>query len=1369
MEKVLVPKFVSIAGSFVDHPDSANDVDVIVRARYDQATGDFSVPAESLMLVVRNAIREAFGVGKLPLHFLYNPTGPHSSFVPVADLVIRFYDDHEKEEVKARRDGDRLRLVFLGTGPAVPIRPDDGDERSNTSTAVMLNDAILLVDAPDGIAEKLADLNGELVGILITHCHRDAVSGLRELAGTNAPVFGPSQCGDVDITELAPTKPFTVGPFRVVPVPVVHADVPTFGYHIYAGDGYPTILVVHDIGELNESVLMNLGDVVVFDGAGWGRKIGNGHLNVLEAIPVLKAHGASVIYLTQVGRTLPEDAEKELPENVAVAHDGMVVDLTPEKASAEMARPEKMADVIMGVVADSGNDREEKAEKQTPAYVWPTKPAVPFYVEHFSPEQMWEAWGKGRTPFYVEPKWNGWRIVIDGTRRRAFTESLKDISHTIPPELFIDGAVLDGELLFERAGKIVPRHELPAALRSVPESWRPVPKVFDVLEYDGKSLADTPYEERRKILAEIVPAEFVSPATVVSSLSELRAAFDEFGFIPGSEGVVAKAAGSKLARGGTDDWSKVKRMLEVTVEVVGVERKENGYAYLCRWKNGPETGKTMVTKYRAEPGDTVTVVAQELVPVGDTLRFQNAVVTAVNERDAMTIDQAKQLLERFVSGRKVFYGGPMPFSGIGSKVYVADTITSLTPDHQLYVEPFLGSGGYFMRRPKVAGITEVVSDIDSRKVLAFKMVRDRPSIIPKLLERASRSPLSDEERLRIRHQVPKTATEALLNALRVRIFTAGGFDGEFRRPQTVSRPAVKNGTYLVASLRLRGVRILGKNAFDVIRQYDSPDTFFYLDPPYPIEHQRYKFSWKLDDFIRLIELLKSVKGKFILSCPTSSIQAVRRAGVTIPKDWKMIRVKVRKLTPEGGAPPRTELLVLNYMPRRGEWLKSVRDRVIQLPHIREFSGDDWKQKYDEWARKVDGLMRQHKKALPRENLEDFDEPTRSEAAKTEWERRWSEHYPKTGTGKFVIQRHIRGIPEDEVDDPPEVLAERHSVHLDIRFTGGDGRHLFGFTIFVPDDSKSPLDELGSGKPFQCAPKLAQPVGWLKVGTNGPSWSKPGGVGATSKKYARFDAVDSGEFAAGTWNKHSVEVVLRGKTVAGRFIFQQIRPGTWVVRKVDEKPIAKRYTKDQLAARLSQRGHTLFIYRDPSTAARPEFVTISARKEASRPALLPTVWSAYLALVQRLTNSEPTIRIISDNLAIVPVTNAFTDLTGDVIPVDEIKKIASAKPRVPLLLAHSDRVVLGEVIDYRRVGRHLFGIARLNGLGVKVCQFIKKYPRHPKVAPLGWGTSIGFRAVRTPTTPSELRKLQLLEVSILPVGQIANPWTGIALVKEEDSD
>jgi site-specific DNA-adenine methylase len=50
---------------------------------------------------------------------------------------------------------------------------------------------------------------------------------------------------------------------------------------------------------------------------------------------------------------------------------------------------------------------------------------------------------------------------------------------------------------------------------------------------------------------------------------------------------------------------------------------------------------------------------------------------------------------------------------------------------------------------------------------------------------------------------------------------------------------------------------------EVIKKYDSKDSFFYIDPPYYNKEYVYKYS--LIDHINLNFLLKSIKGKFLLS------------------------------------------------------------------------------------------------------------------------------------------------------------------------------------------------------------------------------------------------------------------------------------------------------------------------------------------------------------------------------------------------------------------------------------------------------------------------------------------------------------------------
>lgn len=56
---------------------------------------------------------------------------------------------------------------------------------------------------------------------------------------------------------------------------------------------------------------------------------------------------------------------------------------------------------------------------------------------------------------------------------------------------------------------------------------------------------------------------------------------------------------------------------------------------------------------------------------------------------------------------------------------------------------------------------------------------------------------------------------------------------------------------------------------DFVKKYDSEKTVFYVDPPYVPEtrsyRQRYVHELSIDDHIELAALLKSIKGKFLLS------------------------------------------------------------------------------------------------------------------------------------------------------------------------------------------------------------------------------------------------------------------------------------------------------------------------------------------------------------------------------------------------------------------------------------------------------------------------------------------------------------------------
>jgi len=86
------------------------------------------------------------------------------------------------------------------------------------------------------------------------------------------------------------------------------------------------------------------------------------------------------------------------------------------------------------------------------------------------------------------------------------------------------------------------------------------------------------------------------------------------------------------------------------------------------------------------------------------------------------------------------------------------------------------------------------------------------------------------------------------------------------------------------SQRLSGVIIENKDFEELIKQYDRPKSFFYLDPPYYKAERRYTVKFH-KDHERLRDTLKNVKGKWLLSyndCPE-----IRE----LYKDYNMITLK----------------------------------------------------------------------------------------------------------------------------------------------------------------------------------------------------------------------------------------------------------------------------------------------------------------------------------------------------------------------------------------------------------------------------------------------------------------------------------------------
>ncbi|MBO9421692.1 DNA adenine methylase [Labrenzia sp. R4_2] len=188
--------------------------------------------------------------------------------------------------------------------------------------------------------------------------------------------------------------------------------------------------------------------------------------------------------------------------------------------------------------------------------------------------------------------------------------------------------------------------------------------------------------------------------------------------------------------------------------------------------------------------------------------------------------------------------------------------------HRTYVEPFVGMGGIFFRRP-ARPQCEVINDLSRDVVTLFRILQRH---YPQFLEVLKFQLTSRSEFQRLAETAPDTLTD-LERAARFLYLQRITFAGKVSsRTFGVSlRGARFDLTKVVPLLedvheRLSGVIIECLPYADCIARYDRPDTLFYLDPPYwDCETYYGKGLFARDDFQRLADQLGNIKGRFLMS------------------------------------------------------------------------------------------------------------------------------------------------------------------------------------------------------------------------------------------------------------------------------------------------------------------------------------------------------------------------------------------------------------------------------------------------------------------------------------------------------------------------
>ena len=252
-----------------------------------------------------------------------------------------------------------MRLTFLGTGTSCGVptigcqcytctSKDPHDKRLRCSALVETEMTRILIDCgPDFRQQIMPQPFRRIDGILITHAHYDHMGGMDDIrpycqfGEINVYADPIAKAGllqmlpycfaehrypgvpAIQLHEIHKHEPLRIGDLEVMPIEVMHHDLPILGYRI------GKLAYITDMKTIDEGELDYLQDVETLVVNALRQKPHHSHQTLDEAVTFAKRVGARQTWLIHsshdIGRH--EEVNASLPSDIQMAYDGQVIEI----------------------------------------------------------------------------------------------------------------------------------------------------------------------------------------------------------------------------------------------------------------------------------------------------------------------------------------------------------------------------------------------------------------------------------------------------------------------------------------------------------------------------------------------------------------------------------------------------------------------------------------------------------------------------------------------------------------------------------------------------------------------------------------------------------------------------------------------------------------------------------------------------------------------------------------------------------------------------------------------------------------------------------------------------------------------------------